>query len=437
MDPKKTSDLALSSSSDHLDKLSSGPIPVRLHSAQEMAELLIFTPTALPNELTFMQLLERVTLLATFLKQFNDIGGSAGSIAQLQGNGSDSLQTAMDSFRFTGLALKIIDFIRIPAIYLAFLIAGEKPPMTIPKNTQWLYSGVLLGLTIAALAAPVVAPIIAVSAASLGLAVGLVTLFKTFYQPYRTRQKLKAIEEEITTQTDGLNKLREQTIALEDQLSQTKTNEEQAVLRASIETVAQHFNTDYETKKHQLQQLHDTKFQYEKELISLDLEKTKIAILDKGLGLILSSIAVIGFALSLAFPPIGVVIIAATTIIGAVYLSSRITFSLFNAFIAKKSIQSDNIADTDELAEHSDLSTANQQQNEFVINSHTPNLSSKPFSESTTTIDKLLHTTKLAIPADVVVSTSTPMSPANNKKCATYTDIVESTINQLSSGMSH
>lgn len=85
-------------------------------------------------------------------------GQAAATAAQAAGNG----------FQWAGLGLALIDFFRIPLIYLAALLIGQKPPITLNKNARWLYSTVLLVLTIISLTVPAAAPPIALVTAILG-----------------------------------------------------------------------------------------------------------------------------------------------------------------------------------------------------------------------------------------------------------------------------
>ena len=325
----------------------------KLVSSKKMREMLDFQPTPIPplKEPPIMGFIKKIPMLTGFLRSVDHAGNSISNIAKIHGDVSDSLKTAIAGFQFTGLTLTIIDFLRIPAIYLSFLIVGEKPPITLSKNARWVYSAVLLGLAITALALPAVAVPIALTMASLGLGLSLFTMAKTLYQRYQVRKELKAIKAEIATTMDELEQLRLETKGLEEKINISTANSHRLqmlpelddertkelsgeldnlkLLPEKLKLVNERFVEKYDANKIPLQILHDRKHKCE-----LTLEKKgTAAIMDKSIAVALSSIALIGLVLSLFFPPVGLSILAASALCGALYFIARVTFPIIKGWI--------------------------------------------------------------------------------------------------------
>ena len=306
-----------------------------LRRSQKMAHLLAFKPKELPQKAAIRTLLNKIPLLSGFIRSVSRTGESVGRLAELNEHFSD-MGAAGSGTHFTGVVLFAMDFFRIPAIYLSSALAGEKPPITLSKNARWLYSGVMLGLTIAALAVPVAAPPIAFALAGLSFGVTLFTMGKIFYQRQKLRKDLKSVEREIANETKELNELQDETKSLEKQLSEavaTKNKEHVATLTEKLDAVTKRFDELYDSKKAPLQALHDKKFQYEEKL----KKKGMGAVVDKGISVAISALALAGLTLTLFFPPVGLGLLAASAAFGALYMVARVTYPFIKRLFAKKS----------------------------------------------------------------------------------------------------
>ena len=111
------------------------------------------------------------------------------------------------------------------------------------------------------------------------------------------------------------------------------------------------FDLLFETKKEHVQTLYDKKFQYEHKL----KKKGTAAVMDKGISVIISSIAVAGIALSLFFPPIGLGLLAASAILGALYLVSRLTFPSIMKLFAGKGLKKESLEALKTSDDHPEL----------------------------------------------------------------------------------
>ena len=317
----------VSDASSGYESLESNQLSAGLIQYLEMDRIL---SSKYENTNDIITLLKQIPLLSGLLRSFNQAGNYLNRLVQLEGNESELLQRLGVGFQFTGLALLIVDFLRIPAIYLAAMLLDKKPPITLSKNARWLYSAVLLGLTIAALAVPAAAPPIAFAMAGLALCFSLVTMTKTLYHRYQAPKKLKAVNEKIATEMDALNELHLQTIDLEEKLvsglPESEYDDSTQVLFGAVTSA-------FDVRLARLEVLHATKLECEALLKKHDTT----TVIDKGISVCFSAIALAGLTLSLFFPPVGLAILAGTALAGAVYLSCRIATPLINKLIASVS----------------------------------------------------------------------------------------------------
>lgn len=315
-----------------LEKNEPAPKVVGTLSAQEiqdrevliklMQEEVTIKPNS-PKEKAFILdlLTTKIPLLANFLKRGSSIGNLSAQIAQLH-HSSQALQGASTGLDFVSIGFGVIDFFRFPAIYLAAYIVGEPPPITLSNNARWLYSAVILGLSLTAILVPVTASPIALTLASLGLAVSVVTTVNLIYQRRQVRKGLNETNSEIEIETGKLKVLQEQAKKLELQLAGLKKNDEHYQQNATeLCKEIDELNGRYSKTKEQLQTLHDKKLKQETKLGNMG----GMAFMDKGVSIALSSLAIIGVVLTLLFPQIGLAILAATAALAVTYLVVRVT----------------------------------------------------------------------------------------------------------------
>ena len=112
-----------------------------LSLSQKMSQRLkSIKPKPLRKKPTLAVLAQKIPLLTGFLRAIDQGGNALSGLAQLDVDIIGPMKAAAGGFQAAGLALHVIDFFRIPAIYLAFFIAGEKPPISLSKNLSQLTS---------------------------------------------------------------------------------------------------------------------------------------------------------------------------------------------------------------------------------------------------------------------------------------------------------
>lgn len=346
---KKRLDLSSAHRKRQISELANEPLIKRLTYAQEMAEQLVFNQTnALKKENSLLVRINKILFLSGFLASLNTTGRAFAKLAQVHHHVIESLDSLKKVSAVTGTALSIINCIRIPMIYLAAYIVGEKVPFTLTRKAEWLYSGVLLALTITALAAPITAPVIAIVAAGIGCVVSVMTMGKAIYQRSKYRSELEKITAIIAIKTSELRALHEKTLALEKKLIQAirqENNEEKEQILPDMDNLKALFEAKFKETKDELQDLYNQKFSCEKKL-----EKKSIgAVLGKGLGLVISAFAVIGLSLSLAFPFIGLPMFAASSLTGLILMGGQVLFSKISQWVSPASKQKSTIGNNQEI----------------------------------------------------------------------------------------
>lgn len=266
----------------------------------------------------FKKLSEKIPLLGKFLSQANTTGSVIVKAGQEFKTFTDQTATTAASgfFQFGGVALAVLDFIQIPLIYMMAFALNEKIPISLNNHAKFLYSGVLLALTIISLAVPAAAPIITLFVATVGLAVGVFSLGKTVYEYYQLSQKNKALQKQIDAEELLLKLLQNQAAELEKQLSVTSDPIEAARLISSATQLKEQF--DAQRKK-----VEDLK--KEQLIVKEKIKESGITqIIDKSVGVTFGALSIVGLVVAAYFPPVGMGILLGVVSAGSAYFVARL-----------------------------------------------------------------------------------------------------------------
>ncbi|QMT58752.1 hypothetical protein [Legionella sp. PC997] len=289
-----------------------------------------------PQKSIVQSIWKTLPLFNSFMDSVEEAGSAITSMVQIKGHLTHASDAAGNAFLIIRIVNAAFDFIRIPAIYIAAYIANQESPITLSRNARFLYSAVLLGLAITAIAFPPSAPIIAliISIAALGLSV--VTLAKLYYKRYEIQDKLAQIEKDIDNKKSHI-------AHLIDDLEQLEAEEKKAKIAGQRENLKL-IEDNYKTKRHEIKEQLDVlqKLYDDQELGKGKLAKLgSLATWDKTAGVAFTSLALIGAIVSLVFPPAGFPIFAVAMSLAAIYIVGRITYPLFK-FLAGKMVNSRN-----------------------------------------------------------------------------------------------
>ncbi|ETO92243.1 hypothetical protein [Legionella oakridgensis] len=304
---------------------------VLLQQLLHMQKPVSFKPTAPKQRSVITAGLKRMPVVAEIGHHVAESGIEVTHFSELEGaftHAEHAAKSLSNGFHLAALAFGIINFVRIPAIYLFSWMLGETIPVSLSKNVRWLYSSILVGLAVTALAAPVAAVPIALAGALLGLGASLLGLGAFYYRKMQLREELENITHEIAEKEQALAALQKEALDKERHLRQAfDAGEDETIKQLHMDVML--MQQEFDELKIKLQQLHDNQSVLEKK----QLKRGTLGFVDRILGVGLASLAVIGVALSLFFPPVGAGILAISAMAGSVYVLGRITYPLIKKWL--------------------------------------------------------------------------------------------------------
>ncbi|WP_419419614.1 hypothetical protein ACNVED_14100 [Legionella sp. D16C41] len=325
-----------------------------LNDLEKMSLPIHFQPQPITKKAKILDLFKLIPGLSEIFDRINDAGENFSALMQLKENFAAGANVAQASFHGLGLGLAILDFIRIPAIFLAAALLGQKVPVTLSKTGQWAYAGAMVALAALMIALPGAIPIITVITAGFILGNAVFTLGRLLYQRHQLKKDLKNIAEHIHEETENLNKLQLKAQSLRTQLEQATENEKANLLKEYITLKA-----EYANRCKSLQALYD-----KKEIFTYKLAKRDhLAVVDKVTAVLLSAGILVGAAVAIAFPPIGFAVAAACAAAGIVYLVSRIAIP----FLAKKLGFNTKKVSEKEISKHDNKDNFKDYQDNFKL----------------------------------------------------------------------
>lgn len=268
-----------------------------------------------------LSLLRHIPFISRFVKSASKDAMQLGSsISSLQATPPAGLTSGM---QFGGVSLAALDFLMIPAIYLSAFIFKQPVPITLNNNARWLYSGVLLGLAITALAVPGAAPIIGLVSAGLALGLSTFLLAKALRERYVLGKERKVLRRELVSAEEEMQLIQSEAEKLRTKLQQTTDQEHLTEIYQQIALL----QTRSQAQKERIGALKEKEEVIEEKIKKLGI----VQILDKGLGVSLASLAVVGLVTSLFFPHVGLAILAGVSAVSLAYLAVRITVPIVRA----------------------------------------------------------------------------------------------------------
>ncbi|BCA96956.1 hypothetical protein TUM19329_33170 [Legionella antarctica] len=286
--------------------------------------------TALTQQTLLRAAAKKIPWLSRFLESVDDTGDAFFKIGDRISSLQDSLhdtpsnQTIGHAFHFGAVAMAAFYFIRIPTIYIAAYMLNEKIPITLDNNARWLYSGVLLALAITAITVPVAATVIGFVAASIGLTAGLFLLGRTLYERYQLGKEYKKTRKMIDLEEEEMLSIQQQAKYLEERINKATQEDELIEIYKDIALLGERYDVQYA----KLEQLKNKELHLEQKMA----EAGVMQVLDRGIGVCLSSITILGMILALFFPAVGLGILTGVAVTGGVYLAARLTAPLFKLF---------------------------------------------------------------------------------------------------------
>lgn len=275
------------------------------------------------------------------------------------------VQTASSGFQFAALILAIGDFIRIPIIYLISFILNKEVPFNLTNNAAWAYSALLLTLAVIALAVPTTAPVIAFVVAGISLAVSVFTLTMVLVKNYQLNSEMKQIKKELQHEENEMALIQEEAARLETILEETNEEDLDEDFYHDIILLEERFKN----QKKVIENLKNKEFHLGQEIKQVGLMK----IIDRGLGVGLSALSVVGLVVAVFNPPVGLGIIAGSAVFGTGYMVVRagapLLVSLLNWIISSVKPVDGAAKKEEELLDYDLNNKLNQKKQELTSSS--------------------------------------------------------------------
>ncbi len=274
--------------------------------------------------------LNGVYLFSQFGSSLVRTGSSSVGFGEAEGlfqNAQGAAHALSSGFSIAKLALTIVDFIRIPLTYMVAWQLGQNPELSVSKKAKWLYSGILMGLAITAMAAPITAVPIAITTAVLGLGSSIFALAKFLYAKHECKKELHQVKEQLEGKESDVEKLRAKATHLEEQLQEAIKKQDREAVEALGKEIKQ-ISSLYHDGINEVQGLKDKQHALEMKLE----RKGAGALLDKTVGFGLASLGLIGITVSLFFPPIGLGLLLGAVGGGLLYGIGRVSAPLVSRF---------------------------------------------------------------------------------------------------------
>lgn len=240
------------------------------------------------------------------------------------------------SFFWASLIFNIIDFIRIPGMYLSAWIKEEPIPVSLSRNARWAYAALVIGFAAAAFLFPTVAFTLALVGAVIGLSVSVMSLGKFFYRRKQYNDMRRMVDNDLNSMTQTQSELNK----LQQGLNQANTQDQIRHIQSKIESLESKYQSSDQDK---WRQTINIKAYIDKKLASLNTLK----MVDRSLGIAVASVMLIGVVLSVFFPPVSAFVLAGAALFAGGYLVSRVGYELVRGGIDKfrqKSVNTEDAA---------------------------------------------------------------------------------------------
>ncbi len=218
-----------------------------------------------------------------------------------------------------------LDFLLIPFVYLTCYLLNEKVPANRGNNAKWLYSAVSLALTITAITVPAAAVAIAFTSVSISLLLSVFLLGRTIHERYRLGKERRAIRRLIANAEEELLCVQTQAMTLKNALKNVSCEQQLILLCEQIASLQECFKA----QKDLLIELKLNELNLNKKIKDMGF----VQVMDKGVGLSLSAVGMMGLIVSLYFPMAGLGILTAVSAISLAYLLLRVGIPLVQLLI--------------------------------------------------------------------------------------------------------
>ncbi|MGC1182238.1 hypothetical protein [Legionella sp.] len=269
--------------------------------------------------------LKRLPFVSRLIRDMSQVGIGPLKIHSLIRflNNNTPTSNVSTSQQFISLYLRVLDFLIIPITYFSAFILNESVPFTLNNNARWLYSAVLLGLTLTAIIVPVTAPIIGLVTAGFSLSISVFLLGKALQTRFQLGREQKSLRREIIRAEDEMDSIQDEAKQLQSYLEQATDPDILKELYQQIVLIKERHKMQEGT----ISTLKEKEYDCNEKIKKLGL----LHIVDKGIGLSFASLAVVALVTTLFLPYLGMILLTGVSITSFIYLTARLTVPIFHA----------------------------------------------------------------------------------------------------------
>ncbi|MBN9230622.1 MAG: hypothetical protein J0I93_07185 [Legionella sp.] len=296
---------------------------------QQQLQKILDLSSSLPSSSTKKpSLLSRYPLLSSFFRGDSEVGNDVSQLGSSLGIVQPTTPPALnDGLQLGSVVLAIVDFIRVPLVYLMAFILRENVPFSLSNNARWVYSASLLGLAIVSLIVPALASIFAITAAAVTLSFSIFLLGKSLWERAQLSHALGRAQKNIIMEEDAIQLLLDEARVLQVELKKTPLTVPVIDFEAEISSLHQRLMVRIEnllSRKAESQHI-------QSKIKKLGIQK----IMDRTLGITFASVTLIGVILGLFLPQISLIILTSISVLSLGYFIGRLTENLW-VFLHKK-----------------------------------------------------------------------------------------------------
>lgn len=329
-----------------------------LKAIQKPVEYKLVEP---PRESFLEDAAQKIPFLAKFIPNADKVKNLSEIVIKVGDRISDANSPGnkggITIFQAGEIALAALNVVTIPLMYLSYYMLYRKKdrvPVNFSNNAKFLYSLLGLGLAIVALTVSGAAPVIAVSMATIGLGLSAYVLGKTFSERFALRKEKKIVSKEILQQENNLDSIQLEAQQLEEALKSSQDEEQITALLNEVALVRER----YDWQKNSINSLKNQELRLDRKIEALGLSQ----VIDKSVGLALSSFGVICVVVTLLIPPVGLWMMAGGAIAAGAYGVAKLVAPVVRAlstWFAGFSLKSSDKPPANDLNSSNDFSLDN------------------------------------------------------------------------------
>ncbi|AWN75680.1 hypothetical protein K8O89_10370 [Legionella anisa] len=266
--------------------------------------------------------LKKIVFLSKVIKTTGDSGKAMMQIGSSirTFNNLTPTESLTHGLNIGTIAFAALDFLLIPFVYLTAYLLDGKAPINRSNNARWFLSAIMLALTITSICVPAIAVVMAFTTVSISLVASLFLLGQALYEFYHLSKERRAIRKLIAGAESQIDESQNKAAELRTALDDVSTEQQLLLHYEQIASLQERFNA----QKEYLIKLKSKELKLSKKIRNSGF----VQVIDKGVGLSLCTMGMIGLIVSVYFPMAGLGILTAVSVISLAYFIIRLAVPL-------------------------------------------------------------------------------------------------------------